>query len=148
LIADSLGNLYGTTQSGGAYGYGTVFKLDKTGIETVLYSFTGGKDGSEPWGGLVRDAAGNLYGTTFFGGHPACNHGGKRGAKSGSPGANASHCRLTSVSLAALWLRKKRVADDTIKALARTLLPRQPPPHRSCAVKVASAVHEQADAGL
>jgi uncharacterized repeat protein (TIGR03803 family) len=45
-----------------------VFKLDKTGKETVLYSFTGGADGSFPVAGLVRDAAGNLYGTAYSGG--------------------------------------------------------------------------------
>jgi uncharacterized repeat protein (TIGR03803 family) len=68
LIADAAGNLYGTTQYGGAYGYGAVFTLilDSTGKwnETVLYSFTGGSDGANPLAGLVFDAAGNLYGTT------------------------------------------------------------------------------------
>ena len=42
LIRDGAGNFYGTTSSGGPSGYGTVFKLDATGAETVLYSFTGG----------------------------------------------------------------------------------------------------------
>jgi uncharacterized repeat protein (TIGR03803 family) len=66
VIFDSAGNLYGTTISGGAYGYGVVFELSSlAGIwtETVLYSFTGGADGSFPVNGLVMDAAGNLYGT-------------------------------------------------------------------------------------
>ncbi|MGA8493494.1 MAG: choice-of-anchor tandem repeat GloVer-containing protein [Terriglobales bacterium] len=67
LVRDSDGNLYGTTKHGGTYNYGVVFKLDTTGAETVLHSFTG-KDGAEPQGGLVRDSAGNLYGTTLFGG--------------------------------------------------------------------------------
>jgi uncharacterized repeat protein (TIGR03803 family) len=70
LVRDAAGNLYGTTFFGGAYGKGTVFKVDPSDKETVLYSFgssTG--DGSRPWGGsLVRDSAGNLYGTTVFGG--------------------------------------------------------------------------------
>jgi uncharacterized repeat protein (TIGR03803 family) len=61
-------NLFGTTQGGGAYGQGTVFKLDPTGKETALYSFTGGTDGSLPYSGLVWDKAGNLYGTTEQGG--------------------------------------------------------------------------------
>lgn len=69
LVFDALGNLYGTTPAGGAYGQGTVFKLDPSGNETVLYSFTGGADGGEPFGGVIFDAAGNLYGTTSYGGY-------------------------------------------------------------------------------
>lgn len=68
LIMDQQGNLYGTTVNGGAYGWGTVFKLNPSGNETVLYSFTGGNDGKQPMGGLVMDAANNLYGTTYGGG--------------------------------------------------------------------------------
>jgi uncharacterized repeat protein (TIGR03803 family) len=68
LIGDSAGNLYGTTEGGGASGFGVVFKLDMTGTETVLYSFTGGADGSNPFAGLIRDSAGNLYGSTEQGG--------------------------------------------------------------------------------
>jgi uncharacterized repeat protein (TIGR03803 family) len=72
LIRDAAGNLYGTTSGGGAFGHGTVFKLDTTGRETVLHSFTGGAGGSTPFGGLVRDSAGNLYGTAAFGGDSSC----------------------------------------------------------------------------
>jgi uncharacterized repeat protein (TIGR03803 family) len=69
LIKDLAGNLYGTTTGGGiSYGYGTVFELAPDGIETVLYAFTGGSDGNDPYAGLIRDSAGNLYGTTAFGG--------------------------------------------------------------------------------
>ncbi|MGH9431120.1 MAG: choice-of-anchor tandem repeat GloVer-containing protein [Terriglobia bacterium] len=68
LVPDTAGNLYGTTFSGGAFGYGAVFKLDTTGTETVLYSFTGGRDGAGPYAGLVRDPKGNLYGTATSGG--------------------------------------------------------------------------------
>jgi uncharacterized repeat protein (TIGR03803 family) len=70
LIRDNAGNLYGTTQSGGAFHRGVVFKLDMSAKETVLHNFTGGADGSAPaaGGGLVRDSAGNLYGTTNGGG--------------------------------------------------------------------------------
>ena len=73
LIQDTAGNLYGTTPGGGANGYGTVFKVDSAGHETVLYSFCseGGydcTDGSGPQSGLIQDHAGNLYGTTFGGG--------------------------------------------------------------------------------
>jgi uncharacterized repeat protein (TIGR03803 family) len=72
LVRDAAGNLYGTTTSGGTgcngIGCGVVFKLSPTRIETVLYSFTGGPDGQDPYGGLTTDAAGNLYGTAVFGG--------------------------------------------------------------------------------
>jgi len=68
LVRDAAGNLYGTTAQGGTSGDGVVFKVTKTGKETVLHSFTGGADGGYPYGGLLRDAAGNLYGTTEFGG--------------------------------------------------------------------------------
>ena len=68
LIRDDAGNLYGTTNAGGPSGRGTVFMLDPAGTETVLYRFTGGADGARPYAGLVRDDAGNLYGTTSSGG--------------------------------------------------------------------------------
>lgn len=68
LIQDGEGNLYGTTAGGGANFNGTVFKLDKTGIETILYNFAGQADGTGPAGTLARDAAGILYGTTSGGG--------------------------------------------------------------------------------
>jgi uncharacterized repeat protein (TIGR03803 family) len=68
VIRDAAGNLYGTTYFGGAAGAGTVFKLDAAGKEAVLYSFTGGADGGNPQAGVIRDAAGNLYGTTLYGG--------------------------------------------------------------------------------
>ena len=75
LRLDSAGNLYGTTTFGGSgvcspYGTcGVVFKLDSTGTETVLHSFTGyPTDGANPYSGVIRDSAGNLYGTAAFGG--------------------------------------------------------------------------------
>src|ERR1700722_18280865 len=68
LIQDSAGNLYGTTEYGGASGSGVAFKLDTTGTERSLYSFTGGADGGRPAAGLTRDSAGNFYGTTQYGG--------------------------------------------------------------------------------
>jgi uncharacterized repeat protein (TIGR03803 family) len=74
LIRDEEGNLYGTTESGGLYGGGTVFKLDKTGKETILHSFSGGSDGGNPVAALIRDATGNLYGTASIGGNPACKN--------------------------------------------------------------------------
>lgn len=72
LARDSRGNLYGTTYYGGAYGAGTVFKLDLMGNETVLYSFTGGGDGGLPIAGLILDSEENLYGTTPDGGDLSC----------------------------------------------------------------------------
>lgn len=68
LVLDSNGNLYGTTSSGGTHGVGMVFEVTSTGTETVLYTFTGGPDGGIPYGGLVLDSEGNLYGTTRSGG--------------------------------------------------------------------------------
>jgi uncharacterized repeat protein (TIGR03803 family) len=74
LTPDGKGNFFGTTDTGGATGgacgggCGTIFELDKTGKTTVLYAFTGNPDGANPYGGLVRDKGGNLFGTTAFGG--------------------------------------------------------------------------------
>jgi len=94
LIQDVSGNFYGTT-SAGAPGpcyiipmnppepasdvhCGTVFKLDPTGKETVLHSFAGGADGAGPFAGLVLDVAGNLYGSTYYGGNGGCSVSGTR----------------------------------------------------------------------
>ena len=68
VVLDSAGNLYGTTYQGGLSGRGVVYKLNTSGQESVLYSFTGGADGSGPYAGVIRDSAGNLYGTTYNGG--------------------------------------------------------------------------------
>lgn len=68
LIFDKKGNLYGTTGGGGSGGFGSVFELTSQNTEKVLYSFRGGPDGGESSGNLVRDAKGNLYGTTYWGG--------------------------------------------------------------------------------
>jgi uncharacterized repeat protein (TIGR03803 family) len=73
LNFDAVGNLYGTTSDGGAYGYGTVFELTpKAGggwAEKLLHNFNNNdKDGYEPWAGVILDSAGDLYGTTTFGG--------------------------------------------------------------------------------
>jgi uncharacterized repeat protein (TIGR03803 family) len=68
LVLDMAGNLYGTTSTGGSGNSGVVFKLDPTGNETVLYNFTGGADGGQPYGSLFMDRSGNLYGTTSVGG--------------------------------------------------------------------------------
>lgn len=63
------GNLYGTTQQGGASGNGTVFKINPTtGATSIVYSFAGGSDGASPYGGLIQAKDGNLYGTTGAGG--------------------------------------------------------------------------------
>jgi uncharacterized repeat protein (TIGR03803 family) len=71
LIFDSAGNLYGTAQSGGTYGHGTVFELSPTTggtwTEKILWSFHK-TDGQNPRAGLILDSAGNLYGATFEGG--------------------------------------------------------------------------------
>jgi uncharacterized repeat protein (TIGR03803 family) len=73
LISDASGNLYGTTEWGGAFSFGTVFELSPQAgggwTETVLHSFNNSPtEGANPWAGLIFDAAGNLYGTTRAGG--------------------------------------------------------------------------------
>lgn len=69
-VLDAAGNLYGVTNWGGAHDYGVVYELvrgtDGSWTEKVLYSFPGGNGGASPLGKLVFDAAGNLYGTTYY----------------------------------------------------------------------------------
>jgi uncharacterized repeat protein (TIGR03803 family) len=77
LIEDKNGNFYGTTQYGGSTncfdnGCGSVFKLAPDGTGTVLYAFANGSDGGRPYAGVIRDSAGNLYGTTSRGGTGDC----------------------------------------------------------------------------
>jgi len=81
LVMDAAGNLYGTTVNGVRstrclFGCGVVWKLAPNGVLTMLYQFTGGADGDGPMAGVIRDAAGNLYGTTNGGGSLACGGGG------------------------------------------------------------------------
>jgi uncharacterized repeat protein (TIGR03803 family) len=76
LTRDAAGTLYGTTQVGGSEeppcpaieGCGIVFKVDPSGNETILFTFTGKRDGGQPVGGLILDSKGNLFGTTTIGG--------------------------------------------------------------------------------
>ncbi len=71
LAMDPAGNLYGITNTEGLHGNGNVFKLTHSGSSwtyTSLYDFTGGDDGSEPYGQVVLDSSGNIYGTTIYGG--------------------------------------------------------------------------------
>jgi uncharacterized repeat protein (TIGR03803 family) len=90
-VVDGAGNVYGTTFQGGTYNLGTVYKLSPgskkgTWHERILHSFKGANllnrfDGSNPFAGLVLDAAGNLYGTTVNGGHSdICSGGSCSGA--------------------------------------------------------------------
>ena len=76
LVRDSAGNLYGTTEADGEYGYGNVFELTPSNggwIYTDLHDFTGATDGGNPYSSLVLDSSGNLYGTAYQGGQ---NNGG------------------------------------------------------------------------
>ena len=74
LTQDANGNFYGTTNAGGAFNQGTVFRVTPTGTETVLHSFSGdgaisgSSDGAFPGGGLLIGTNGSLFGTTFLGG--------------------------------------------------------------------------------
>jgi uncharacterized repeat protein (TIGR03803 family) len=97
LALDSSGNLYGTTEWGGAHGVGTVFELspEANGAwkEKVLHSFQrNGTDGAYPRAGLTLDAAGNLYGTTYGGGvlYHGCGFWGCGTAFELSPGAGGT----------------------------------------------------------
>src|SRR5205085_1362695 len=67
LILGSDTNFYGTTQYGGAYNLGTVFKMDPSGVVTQLHSFAG-SDGASPTAVLIQASDGNFYGTTYQGG--------------------------------------------------------------------------------
>jgi len=71
VVFDSVGNIYGTTTQGGANGFGAVYELSPSGsgyTERVIYSFTGGTDGSYPTAAIYIDGSGNLFGTTSNGG--------------------------------------------------------------------------------
>jgi uncharacterized repeat protein (TIGR03803 family) len=71
LVQATNGDLYGTTELGGAYGDGTIFKMTTSGTLTTLYSFcpqSGCTDGAIPYAGLVQATNGDLYGTTSNGG--------------------------------------------------------------------------------
>ena len=80
VARDSAGNMYGTTYNGDTgkalcgnpVGCGTVYKITSSGVGTVLYNFTGGTDGAFPNSGVIRDSAGNLYGTAVGGGTTGC----------------------------------------------------------------------------
>jgi uncharacterized repeat protein (TIGR03803 family) len=69
LVQGSDGNFFGTTSEGGAYGYGTVFKMTSSGVVTILHSFAfASPDGVYPRGVLIQAADGYFYGTTDGGG--------------------------------------------------------------------------------
>jgi uncharacterized repeat protein (TIGR03803 family) len=68
VVFDEKGDFYGTTLLGGAYGGGAVYQVKASGIEHVIYSFTGGNDAVNVASPLIRDYHGDLYGTSSFGG--------------------------------------------------------------------------------
>jgi uncharacterized repeat protein (TIGR03803 family) len=72
VVTDKAGNVYGTTNNGGTSSVGIVYKVDKTGTETVLHNFTGFSDGACPCANLILDSKGNLYGTASTGGNLSC----------------------------------------------------------------------------
>jgi len=76
LVRDATGNLYGTTHNGGSQGYGIIYKLTPASggwTEEILHNLSGASDGGISSATLVMDAAGNLYGTAWYGGNaPQC----------------------------------------------------------------------------
>jgi len=66
------GTLYGTTADGGTDYCGTIFSVTTAGVQTTLYSFTCGSDGAYPYGGVIGDDSGNLYGTAYYYGSDYC----------------------------------------------------------------------------
>ena len=68
LVTGNDSNFLSTTYNGGAHTWGTVFSVTASGGQSVIYSFTGGADGRNPSTGVAIDKAGNIYGTTYFGG--------------------------------------------------------------------------------
>ncbi len=100
LAFDPQGNIYGTDEfsgttcagagGGGGGPYGNVWRLSKSGqnwTKTILYNFENFSAGAEPQSGVIRDATGNLYGTTFDCGDPQCNHFGTVFELTSQPGA-------------------------------------------------------------
>lgn len=75
LVLGADGMLYGVSESGNT-GAGLIFEIDpSTGVETSLFEFNGGTEGYEPISNLIRDSAGNIYGTTYYGGISSCFEG-------------------------------------------------------------------------
>jgi uncharacterized repeat protein (TIGR03803 family) len=74
LTLDNAGHIYCAASAGGVYGYGVVFDLGHVSVfnwyELVAHAFASGNDGDTPYGNLIFDAEGNLYGTTYYGGGP------------------------------------------------------------------------------
>jgi uncharacterized repeat protein (TIGR03803 family) len=69
VVLDKHGNLYGACRASQPPGRGMIYKIDDTGNETILHTFTGADGGADPLAGLIMDASGNLYGTTSQGGN-------------------------------------------------------------------------------
>ena len=101
LVVDSAGAIYGTTVRGGLHGGGTVFQLAPSATgwhHTVLYNFTGGADGGEPYKGVTLDSQGNLYGTTVTGGGGVCEGGCGLAFKLTRSGSNWFHSVIHTFS--------------------------------------------------
>ena len=114
LVLDGAGNLFGTTNGGGASGSGTVFEVAAgSGTVTTLVSFTG-TNGANPQAGPVLDGAGNLFGTTAYGG---ANGNGTVFQLSPTP-EPATMLGLSAAGLGlAGWVRRRRAAADRTRVL-------------------------------
>lgn len=128
LVRDSVGNLYGGTWSGGdmscnpPYGCGTIFKLDASGNESVLYSFTAtGGDGGMPVG-IIRDQKGTIYGATQYGGGIAnCGFGCGTVFKLAPSGKETVLYAFTNYPNDGAWPRARVVRDASGNIYGTTL---------------------------
>jgi uncharacterized repeat protein (TIGR03803 family) len=134
LVEDKAGNLYGTTYEGGAEGLGAVLKIDTNGKEIILHSFAGppdgGGDGALSYQGVIRDAAGDLYGVTAGGGVYGAGvvykvAGGKETSCTASPAARTAavptrFCSLMSTGTSTARPRTAAVAQYVTGAVARS----------------------------
>jgi uncharacterized repeat protein (TIGR03803 family) len=111
LIADSIGNLFGTTTGGGLNGDGTVFELSAATHAIITLATFNGMNGANPYAGLMADASGDLYGTTFGGGEFGV---GTLFELSPTPEPSSLTLSLAAFVACAFWVWKRRRLQLTV----------------------------------